>query len=55
MSLSVVAEEIASAYGKILDLDCTKKDVFNRNFFRDWRKVIIVLEDITELSPLKLM
>jgi DNA topoisomerase-1 len=39
MKLSEEAEEVATFYGRMLDNDYTTKDVFNKNFFKDWRKV----------------
>ncbi|XP_060245251.1 DNA topoisomerase I, mitochondrial isoform X4 [Meriones unguiculatus] len=36
--LSLAAEEVATLYGKIQHLECTTKEVFQRNFFSDWRK-----------------
>lgn len=38
MKLSQDAEEIACFYAKMLEHDFTSKDVFNNNFFKDWRK-----------------
>jgi len=38
MRLSEEAEEAAGFYGKMLDHDYTTKEVFNKNFFKDWRK-----------------
>lgn len=38
MKLSLDAEEVMTFYAKMLDHDYTKKDVFNTNFFNDWRK-----------------
>ena len=38
MLLSEPAEEVATFYAKMLDHDYTKKDIFNKNFFEDWRK-----------------
>lgn len=38
MRLSEPAEEVATFYSKMLDHDYTTKEVFNRNFFQDWRK-----------------
>ncbi|XP_052603990.1 DNA topoisomerase I, mitochondrial isoform X2 [Peromyscus californicus insignis] len=38
VKLSLAAEEVATLYGKMLHLECTTKEVFQRNFFRDWRK-----------------
>ena len=42
MKLSEKAEEAATFFGKMLDHDYTKKDVFCQNFFADWRKVGII-------------
>ncbi|XP_020631327.1 DNA topoisomerase 1-like isoform X2 [Orbicella faveolata] len=38
MQLSVQAEEVASYYARMLDHDYTSKEIFNKNFFEDWRK-----------------
>ncbi|XP_066910642.1 DNA topoisomerase 1-like [Clytia hemisphaerica] len=38
MELSEGAEEVATFYSKMLEHDYTKKDIFNNNFFEDWRK-----------------
>lgn len=38
MKLSLAAEEVASYYAKMLDHDYTSKEIFNKNFFEDWRK-----------------
>lgn len=38
MKLSTDAEEVAGFYAKMLEHDFTTKDVFNNNFFHDWRK-----------------
>lgn len=38
MSLSEDAEEVAGFYARMLDHDYTSKEVFNNNFFKDWRK-----------------
>ncbi|MCL4121459.1 UNVERIFIED_CONTAM: hypothetical protein GTU68_039071, partial [Idotea baltica] len=38
MVLSQDAEEAAGFYSKMLDHDYTTKEMFNKNFFRDWRK-----------------
>ncbi|XP_025831306.1 DNA topoisomerase I, mitochondrial [Agrilus planipennis] len=50
--LSEPAEEIAGFYAKMLDHDYTTKDIFNKNFFKDWRKVMNEEEQalITDLS-----
>ena len=39
MKLSEGAEEVAGFYARMLDHDYTTKEVFNKNFFNDWRKV----------------
>ena len=39
MKLSERAEEAATFFGKMLDSDYCKKDIFCENFFADWRKV----------------
>lgn len=38
--MSEEAEEVAGFYAKMLDHDYTTKDIFNTNFFKDWRKVM---------------
>lgn len=52
MALSEGAEEVAGFYAKMLDHDYTTKDVFNTNFFKDWRKVMTEKEKakITDLK-----
>ena len=40
MKLSEPTEEVATFYGRMLDHDYTQKEVFNTNFFKDWRKVM---------------
>ncbi len=40
MKLTEETEEVATFYGKMLDHDYTTKEVFNKNFFKDWRKVM---------------
>jgi DNA topoisomerase-1 len=39
MKLSLETEEVATFYGRMLDHDYTTKEVFNKNFFKDWKKV----------------
>ena len=39
MHLSEEAEEVATFYAKMLEHDYVTKEVFNKNFFKDWRKV----------------
>merc|ERR1712029_466999 len=38
VKLSGESEECATFYGRMLDHDYTTKEVFNKNFFKDWRK-----------------
>ncbi|GMT28365.1 hypothetical protein PFISCL1PPCAC_19662, partial [Pristionchus fissidentatus] len=38
VQLSQDAEEIATFYGRMIDHEYTSSDVFNTNFFHDWRK-----------------
>ena len=38
MVLSDAAEEVSTFYSKMLEHDYTKKEMFNNNFFEDWRK-----------------
>ena len=40
MRLSEPTEEVATFYGKMLDHDYTTKEAFNKNFFKDWRRVM---------------
>ncbi|CAH1270849.1 TOP1 [Branchiostoma lanceolatum] len=40
MKLSEEAEEVAGFFGRMLDHDYSTKDVFRKNFFHDWRKVM---------------
>lgn len=42
MKLSPKAEEVATFFAKMLDHEYTTKDIFRKNFFKDWRKVQIV-------------
>lgn len=39
MKLSPDTEEVATFFAKMLDHEYTTKDVFRKNFFKDWRKV----------------
>ncbi|XP_014433330.2 DNA topoisomerase I, mitochondrial isoform X2 [Pelodiscus sinensis] len=38
MKLSMATEEIATFYAKMLDHEYTTKEIFQTNFFHDWRK-----------------
>jgi len=40
LRLTEVTEECATFYGRMLDHDYTTKEVFNKNFFKDWRKTM---------------
>uniref|UniRef100_A0A0N5API8 DNA topoisomerase I n=1 Tax=Syphacia muris TaxID=451379 RepID=A0A0N5API8_9BILA len=40
LKLSEPAEEVAGFYARMLDHEYTSKDVFNNNFFKDWRKTM---------------
>ena len=44
MKLSDTAEEVMGFYARMLDHDYTSKDVFNKNFIKDWRKVMTTEE-----------
>lgn len=52
MRLSEEAEEVAGFYARMLDHDYTTKEIFNNNFFHDWREVMTSKEreKITDLS-----
>lgn len=39
MKLSPQTEEVATFFAKMLDHEYTTKDIFRKNFFKDWRKV----------------
>ncbi|XP_060587266.1 LOW QUALITY PROTEIN: DNA topoisomerase I, mitochondrial-like [Ruditapes philippinarum] len=52
MLLSEEAEEVATFYAKMLEHDYTSKEVFNTNFFKDWRKVMTT-EEREKLKDLK--
>ncbi|XP_043842127.1 DNA topoisomerase 1 [Dromiciops gliroides] len=52
MKLSPKAEEVATFFAKMLDHEYTTKDIFRKNFFKDWRKEMTNEEknNITSLS-----
>ncbi|OWF56492.1 DNA topoisomerase I, mitochondrial-like [Mizuhopecten yessoensis] len=52
MHLSPGAEEVATFYARMLDHDYTTRDVFNKNFLKDWRKMMTAeeREKIKDLS-----
>lgn len=43
LKLSLATEEIATFYAKMLDHEYTTKEIFQNNFFNDWRKVPCIL------------
>ena len=43
MRLSGDAEEVAGFFGRMIDHDYTTKKVFRENFFKDWKKVTLLL------------
>merc|ERR1719373_244639 len=47
IKLSEESEECATFYGRMLDHDYTTKEVFNKNFFKDWRKCMTEKEKDT--------
>lgn len=52
MKLSAPAEEVATFFAKMLDHEYTTKDIFRKNFFKDWRKEMTSVEKstITDLN-----
>uniref|UniRef100_A0A8B9TDQ6 DNA topoisomerase I n=2 Tax=Anatinae TaxID=2068716 RepID=A0A8B9TDQ6_ANAPL len=52
MKLSTKAEEVATFFAKMLDHEYTTKEIFRKNFFKDWRKEMTSEEKstITNLS-----
>uniref|UniRef100_A0A3Q2NRB8 DNA topoisomerase I n=1 Tax=Fundulus heteroclitus TaxID=8078 RepID=A0A3Q2NRB8_FUNHE len=52
MKLSPEAEEVATFFAKMLDHEYTTKDIFRKNFFKDWRKEMTAEEKsiITDLK-----
>uniref|UniRef100_A0AC35GC41 DNA topoisomerase n=1 Tax=Panagrolaimus sp. PS1159 TaxID=55785 RepID=A0AC35GC41_9BILA len=40
MALNPEAEEVATFYARLLGQEYTTKDIFNKNFFNDWRKTL---------------
>ncbi|XP_045151436.1 DNA topoisomerase 1 [Echinops telfairi] len=52
MKLSPKAEEVATFFAKMLDHEYTTKEIFRKNFFKDWRKEMTNEEKniITNLS-----
>ncbi|XP_039592055.1 DNA topoisomerase 1 [Polypterus senegalus] len=52
LKLSPKAEEVATFFAKMLDHEYTTKDIFRKNFFKDWRKEMTSEEKalITDLN-----
>uniref|UniRef100_A0A087XRH2 DNA topoisomerase I n=1 Tax=Poecilia formosa TaxID=48698 RepID=A0A087XRH2_POEFO len=52
MKLSAPAEEVATFFAKMLDHEYTTKDIFRKNFYKDWRKEMTSEEKsiITDLN-----
>ncbi|XP_077458025.1 DNA topoisomerase I, like isoform X1 [Stigmatopora argus] len=52
LKLSPEAEEVATFFAKMLDHEYTSKDIFRKNFFKDWRKEMTAEErgKITDLK-----
>ena len=54
VQLSEETEECATFYGRILDHDYTTKEVFNKNFFKDWRKTMNAGRKDVDKGPVKM-
>lgn len=52
MKLCPESEEVMTFYARMIDHDYTKKDVFNNNFFNDWRK-FMTREEKEKIKDLK--
>ncbi|XP_056129056.1 DNA topoisomerase I, like [Lampris incognitus] len=52
MKLRPEAEEVATFFAKMLDHDYTTKDIFRKNFFKDWRKEM-TSEEKSKITDLK--
>ncbi|XP_069477851.1 DNA topoisomerase I, mitochondrial isoform X2 [Ambystoma mexicanum] len=52
MKLSLATEEVATFYGKMIDHEYTTKQIFQKNFFHDWKGVMTEEEEekITDLE-----
>ncbi|XP_055508150.1 DNA topoisomerase 1-like [Leucoraja erinacea] len=55
MKLSPQCEEVATFFGKMLDHEYTTKDIFRKNFFKDWRKEMkpeekVVITDLNKCN-----
>uniref|UniRef100_A0AAY4CP24 DNA topoisomerase I n=1 Tax=Denticeps clupeoides TaxID=299321 RepID=A0AAY4CP24_9TELE len=51
-NLSPPAEEVATFFSKMLDHEYTTKDIFRKNFFKDWRKEM-TSEEKSKITDLK--
>ncbi|KAG7323804.1 hypothetical protein KOW79_013506 [Hemibagrus wyckioides] len=51
MKLSDSAEEVATFFAKMLDHEYTTKDIFKKNFFKDWRREM-TSEEKSKISDL---
>ncbi|XP_061113128.1 DNA topoisomerase 1 isoform X2 [Conger conger] len=51
MKLSAPAEEVATFFAKMLDHEYTTKDIFRKNFYKDWRKEM-TSEEKSKISDL---
>ncbi|CAK6968225.1 DNA topoisomerase 1 isoform X1 [Scomber scombrus] len=51
MKLNAPAEEVATFFAKMLDHEYTTKDIFRKNFFKDWRKEM-TSEEKSKISDL---
>ncbi|KAM9445285.1 DNA topoisomerase I, mitochondrial [Clarias gariepinus] len=51
MKLSESAEEVATFFAKMIDHEYTTKDIFRKNFFKDWRKEM-TSEEKSKISDL---
>ncbi|CAJ1051333.1 DNA topoisomerase 1 [Xyrichtys novacula] len=52
MKLSPEAEEVATFFAKMLDHEYTTKDIFRKNFFKDWKKEM-TSEEKSKITDLK--
>uniref|UniRef100_A0A8C5D623 DNA topoisomerase I n=1 Tax=Gouania willdenowi TaxID=441366 RepID=A0A8C5D623_GOUWI len=52
MKLSPQAEEVATFFAKMLDHEYTTKDIFRKNFFKDWKKEM-TSEERSKITDLK--
>lgn len=55
VKLCVESEEVMGFYARMIDHDYTKKEVFNTNFFNDWRKTMnnqekALIKDLTKCN-----